>query len=82
MACSVSSVSLGYLWLQFLTVPAFRNVTLKCLTEIGKEGWMYFHGGSGEVVMFLVDAASSWYSVQFTVLGAAVGHVLTGHDTA
>lgn len=29
-------ITLLMLSLQFLNVPAFRNVTLKCLTEIGE----------------------------------------------
>ena len=33
---------------QFLNVPAFRNVTLKCLTEIGTAGFLFGGGGGGK----------------------------------
>ena len=33
---NLSNFHMSELFLQFLNVPAFRNVTLQCLTEIGK----------------------------------------------
>ena len=33
---ALSNLTLYLLLPQFLNVPAFRNVTLKCLTEIGE----------------------------------------------
>ena len=55
----------GILFLQFLNVPSFRNVTLQCLTEIGKLSFSVCNGAVSLLLLFFMELHVIVYACEF-----------------